>query len=314
MTTWRRAALVLGLLAGTAKSGWQRAIPDGRGCWQERCAEGQFPLALDPIVGAGGTLWMIGHRSVWFSTDGITWRRADHDGGWGERYGATKVFFAGRLWLMGGGNSWARFESDVWSSTDATQWVRVTTAPWPARRGHRTLVFGDRLWVLGGGASSGRVDATPTVELRDVWSSPDGVTWTRETGQAPWTTVECALVRVDRFWVLGAGDAWSSSDGRAWTRVARDLPALARRGGGCAVFKNQLWVFGGIGPAGVTTNDVWSSVDGREWRRRPNAMWSPRGAQFSVVFDDRVWVFGGKTGRADGFANDVWYLDPRFAL
>ena len=53
--------------------------------------------------------------------------------------------------------------------------------PWGNRYDYGLLVFDDRLWVLGGRESD------PRKAHRDVWSSPDGVTWHQEWKQAPWT-------------------------------------------------------------------------------------------------------------------------------
>src|SRR5690606_13130843 len=47
------------------------------------------------------------------------------------------------------------------------------------RGSHGVVSFKKRLWVLGGMTGSGRVN--------DVWSSTDGVSWTQEIANAPWS-------------------------------------------------------------------------------------------------------------------------------
>jgi hypothetical protein len=65
-----------------------------------------------------------------------------------------------------------------------------------------------------------------------------------------------------------------------------------------------MWIFGGRG-----LNDVWYSSDGKHWRIAfAHAPWSTRTTIHSVVFDNKLWIFGGKTGREDSWAGDVWIM------
>ena len=60
-------------------------------------------------------------------------------------------------------------------------WVKVNDrANWQARDSSGELVYKDQLWVFGGWFDS---FAAPP---RDVWSSPDGLAWSRVTAEAPW--------------------------------------------------------------------------------------------------------------------------------
>jgi hypothetical protein len=72
-----------------------------------------------------------------------------------------------------------------------------------------------------------------------------------------------------------------------------------------AAFRGRLWLFGG-----ADHGDVWSSADGRDWTREPDLPGIPRAANYSVVFRDALWVFGGKTGGrgGTGFSDEVWAL------
>ena len=85
---------------------------------------------------------------------------------------------------------------------------------------------------------------------------------------------------------------------------------------GVQVFDGRLWVFGGssegVGDDSAWLNDVRVSDDGATWTEQTaHAPWSRRAPEYSVVFGDRLWIFGGKgiesTGRG-GFADDVWSL------
>jgi hypothetical protein len=134
---------------------------------------------------------------------------------------------------------------------------------------------------------------------------------------------DTAVVWRDQLCVIGGGgfarplrDVWCSNDGNAWTMLTQNAAWSPRVYPGVAVFDDKLWVFGGSAPdrTGDASwlNDVWSSSDGATWSRETTAApWSPRAAQYSVVFRDRLWIYGGKGIEANGrggFADDVWAM------
>ncbi|MFL6211426.1 MAG: hypothetical protein ACJ74W_21435 [Pyrinomonadaceae bacterium] len=276
---------------------WTRAVPPGQGDW---------PRWLVPVVALDGKLWMVGHHSVWSSTDGVRWRQTPHDAAWGERYGATYAFFHDQLWTLGGmDKSWDNFKHDVWATHDGTHWTRMTArAAWSERRGHSTLVFGGKLWVLGGAESSGRADQTPSRMLNDVWSSTDGINWTQVTDSAPWRGELNSVVWQDRMWVFNGDGAWHSTDGRNWVSVAARADWPARHGNNFVVFNDRVWMFGGLG-----YNDVWATSDGIRWQQvAAHAPWTARGTEYSIAFNGKLWLYGGKTGGDYINADDVWFM------
>jgi hypothetical protein len=108
-------------------------------------------------------------------------------------------------------------------------------------------------------------------------------------------------------------DVWSSSDGTGWQcETSAMFPMGGRNGVTSAVFKDRLWVMGGIGPGSFVHNDVWSSSDGATWVQEVvSAPWAHRSSQATVVFNGRMWILGGwtKQGSYDILANDVWSSD-----
>lgn len=87
------------------------------------------------------------------------------------------------------------------------------------------------------------------------------------------------------------------------------------------VFNNKIWVIGGYDGNGVINggvdfyNEVWSSSDGVSWTLETNAPgFIPRYDHASIVFDNKIWVIGGKGFDVPGRAanapfeelNDVW--------
>jgi hypothetical protein len=304
------AAAAVALLP--SRSEWQRVRPWGSGSWQESWTVGTVPLALQPVVGPDDKLWMIGGRGVWRSANGTDWERVASKLPWGDRYGAATVSFRGKLWVIGGEERPA-MKNDVFHSRDGSTWTRAATPPWSARRSHSVAVFRDRLWIIGGSDS---------VERDDVWESSDGQTWRRAVEHAPWgrRADNATIVWKNQLCILGRGpvsrpaaEIWCSPNGQSWTQLAANPGWEPRRGPGLAVFNERILLFGGSSDARVGDdcwlNDVWSSSDGKTWTREPDAPWSRRSAQYSAVFKNRLWIFGGKgieAGGRGGFADDVW--------
>jgi hypothetical protein len=254
-------------------------------------------------------LFIVGQKSIWSSADGINWSSQPKTD-WGERYGMAHVFFDNKIWMLGGMRSWADFRNDVWYSSDGKDWKLATAnAAWTRRRDHSVLVFDNKMWLLGGVEGSGRADQLPSRSLNDVWSSTDGVNWTKVTARAPWAARggHIGLVFDDKLWVIGGvglRDVWSSVNGREWTQVTSQAEWSERQNNGGLVFDSKMWIFGGRG-----LNDVWYSSDGQRWRLAfAQAPWSTRTAFHSVVFADKLWIYSGKTGRKDSWAGDVWTM------
>ena len=287
---------------------WRRVIEPGRGCFQDNCAQGRWAMAIVPLTAFENKLFIVGVKSVWSSADGVNWNSQPKTD-WGERNGMAYLFFDNKLWMLGGMRSWADFRNDVWYSSDGKDWKLATAnTAWTPRRDHSVLVFDNKMWLLGGVESSGRADQLPSRLLNDVWSSADGVKWTKVTANAPARGGHIALVFRNKLWLIdGVGrDVWSSSNGRDWTQATATAGWGARQNNGGLVFDGRMWVFGGRG-----LNDVWYSLDGEHWQMAfAHAPWSTRTASYSVVFDDKLWIFGGKTGREDSWteSSDVWTM------
>lgn len=288
---------------------WVMSLPPGTGRFPEVCGEGQWPMAIVPLVALEGKLWMVAQKNVWSSRDGIRFT-AQPKTDWGERYGEAYVFFKNKIWMLGGMRAWDDFTNDVWYSSDARQWKQATpSAAWCPRRSHGAVVFNNRIWVLGGAVSTGQPDQVPSRFLNDVWCTADGDSWTQVTEDAPWSPRDghVSLVFDDKMWVIGGGgkrDVWNSANGRNWTRATGQAEWGQREGNGGVAFDGRLWIFGGRG-----LNDVWHSQDGTHWQpATAHTPWGPRTTVHSVVFADKLWIYSGKTGRQDSWAGDVWSM------
>jgi hypothetical protein len=222
-------------------------------------------------------LWIIGgdvnqghyHKDVWNSADGREWALVNSGKPvpWGPRALHYTVVFQDKIWVLGGQTIPAiaeapeAFHRDVWTTRDGVTWRPVKPRePYWSARGMigGTAVFRGRLWVLGGGTYD-----TPQVKTRnfynDVWSSADGVAWTRHVEQAPWPP-----------------------------RQYHDV----------AVFDGRLWVLEGYSPQG-NRNDVWYSADGVNWCEVSQTPWKPRHAASVFVHDGALWMVAGNNMESD---------------
>lgn len=212
-----------------------------------------------------GKMWAI-KDSVWSSEDGVNWTCVLEKTPFGVRGYGECVVFDDKIWQLGSG-------ADVWWTTDGVNWTcAVEQAPYGRRSATGVAVFQDKLWVMGGWI--GTPNDPPekhypqSTSLNDVWSSPDGVTWTRVVEHAPWA---------ERVWFIAE------------------------------VFAGRLWTIGGFSNRGSHNfAESWYTEDGETWQRfAPEPHWSPRHEPTIYVFDDALWLVAGN---AWPLQNDVWRL------
>jgi hypothetical protein len=167
--------------------------------------------------------------------------------------------------------------------------------------------------------------------------------WSRETDSAAWdgSYIFSVFVVRNEMWALHPRGNWSSRDGGRW--VGSELPASglnsayqqhevwssadgvhwdkspdrsgAAWGGAPVVYDDQLWLIAAnrnstFAPALLVT------ADGATWRE-DSAPRSPRGAPAVFVFDNKLFMAGGKYSVAESgaqrfiYRNDVWSMSPR---
>lgn len=232
-------------------------------------------------------MWMMGgwyngrlkghsaSNEVWWSTDGAKWQQATAKAGWTPRIAAGAVVFKGKMWILGGTENYyfgtdASLKNDVWHSTDGKDWKLATAnAGWSPRAYHQAVVLNDRIYVFGGGNYVPKYHAN-----NDVWSSDDGVKWTKVADAAPWhpRLWFSAVTYRNRMWVLGGwsnnpsrnwGDVWHSKDGKVWTQLKSKVSWKERHEHSAFVFQDKIWVAGGH--ATPLSSEVWSLALPRNW-------------------------------------------------
>jgi hypothetical protein len=187
------------------------------------------------------------------------------------------------------GKAKSNFSFKIFRVYPELAWEKVTNeAPWAARDSAGELVFHNRMWLLGG--------YIPSL-TNDVWSSADGLNWTREADIPTERGIDIpiAFVFMEKIWVADIdGVLFSSADGKSWSTVTKEAPWRGRSSAGCVVFNDRIWIMGGM-KDGEFLNDIWSSADGVNWKLElPQAPWSKRQIHNTpVVLDGKIWLLGG---------------------
>lgn len=180
-----------------------------------------------------------------------------------------------------------------------------------------TTVREDAMWVVGGWRL---VNGTEHQIFNDVWRSRDGMEWRLVLAEAPWQA-RCyhSVVSFQGYiWIFGGyivkpptnvlGDVWRSRDGIEWEQVTADAPWEDREHMGCVVFKDKVYLLGGVtyGPPFHCFRDVWRmDAQGRWERVTEMAPWGPRRGFGCFVHQGRIWVVAGAD--SDGsLYNDAW--------
>jgi len=235
------------------------------------------------------------HSDVWSSEDGVRWEEATAKAEWPAREGHSLAVWQDKLWLIGG----VRYDlrttfSDVWSSADGSNWERVTdNAPWLSRWDHAAVAFQNRLYLTAGMDLRGNT-------FHDVWVSDDGARWELITNNPPWRERQGHVLLDYRgaLWMVGrlndadsgngparqqptprlqtpgasatggqaqalAGgpnDIWFTKDGVAWEKTDADPPWLGREDHGAVVWRDKIWVTGGMDSKWQWGSDVWYST------------------------------------------------------
>jgi hypothetical protein len=290
--------------------------------WAKVTDNAAFPGAYNfPVFTAHNQMWAFHHRGNWYSTDGRTWTKSELPVA-GLNSGVQKyVQFNDAVYALGtmdGNWTEMRIGTRIARTSDFKRWeVLAETSELPQRIFYGALVFKDRIWLLGGFDGKNYYN--------DVWNSADGVHWTKVLEGAPWSPriARSTVVFKDRIWLIGGGvidgepsnnpragsEIWSSVDGVKWEQV----PARAY-GGTPVVFDGKLWLVG-ANRDGNFSRAVLVTDDGIAWREMA-APWSPRSAVATWVFDNKLYMTGGKYSETQNgqikfiYSNDVWYMSP----
>jgi len=260
---------------------------------------GLVAVGLDGGVGP----WVSGSdtaAAVWVSPDGLTWSRVAHDETvfGGEHGQVMRTVIAGGPGLVAVGwdgrgilDDTPAVDAAIWTSVDGYTWSRVP---------HEDAVFGGA-WIEGvtvGGPGLVAVGGTGGYNTDGdavVWTSVDGITWSRVPhdesvfGGANSYFMSDVTVGGPGLVAVGSGGGtgpwdhgdnhaavWTSVDGIIWSRVPDDEALLSTGGNpapmlsvtaggpGLVAVGSDWWT------QGLARTPVWTSPDGITWTRVPD--------------------------------------------
>lgn len=277
---------------------------------------------LSAVRGAGGAITFTSVNNIQTSSapaySKVMQIRDQADGGIGKTWPTVTqstsqyapagsnpaVSFGGNLWVVGQDLS-NQNRDDAWYSSDnGVTWVNVTAgltggAAFGARWGFQLTVFNNELWLTGGSYG--------VAYYGDVWHSSDGVTWTQAASSAfAARSGHGAVVNNGRLYVIGGynstngrlNDVWSTADGVTWTQETAAAGFTARENISTLSYAGRIWVVGGdVGGLSPVSNEVWSSADGSNWLQANaggNSSAPMRTGASAMVFDNRMWILGGR--------------------
>ena len=223
---------------------------------------GHSPRGMTSVILGGPGLVAVGREdsgddldvAVWTSPDWITWSQIIHDEAvfGGEGFQAMNSVTAGGPGLVAVGVDWLGSEPgvEVWTS-DAAVWISADGITW-SRVTHDEVVFGGEGFqamnsVTAGGPGLVAVGVDESRHAPDmgvstsdavVWTSPDGITWSRVAhGEAVFggdgfqamnsvTVGESGLLAVGVDGSGGHQDAavWASAGGITWSQPVATPP------------------------------------------------------------------------------------------
>lgn len=260
----------------------------------------------------------------------VAWQKQG-DATFGSFHDVQAGFFNGKYFAFGSTlGGFGAFTFGAFQSDDANTWTRLKAAdnngdsiP-KAEHGKLVTGFRNKIWILGGLLPP--VGPSFSAVTNKVWSSSDGLNWTVSTPAVAtdrWSIRERinAVVFKDKLWVIGGSaypafgntnsvgvsynDVWNTADGEAWTQITAAAQFPPRRNPAVFVYKEKIWVVGGLDNGGVYKNDIWNSADGITWTQvtQVNALPLRQGHQVVVHRNQLLLISGETSGVAQ---SDLW--------
>ena len=206
-------------------------------------------------------------NDVWHSYNGVAWTRDTAAALTYGRFGIASCVFNDKIWVSGGTNDTLIYPdnqlNDVWYSTNGADWTAATRnaefiiTSYTGRYFHGMIGWKNKLWILGGQSAGGGY-------FNDVWSSPDGAYWTRETSNTGWSAGQGKNVFIlnDTMYVFDTqlSQLWGTTDGVQWVMLTgRGSVPDTRIQSAETLFNDKLFTFGGYGDAfgPGNTNSIW---------------------------------------------------------
>lgn len=296
-----------------ATSNAQTTPPDSTSTpqiWVKVLDESPWPKSYNfQMFVIDGRLLTIHPQGTWFSSDSKTWTKSQLPNAISNQAFLDYVFFKDALHGLGylnGNIERFTFKPEIYRTRDYKKWETISkNSNLPRRFFYHPFVFKDKIWIIGGEDKSTKYD--------DIWNSSDGINWVKQKSGLPFGARSGSkIVELnDKLYLLN-NDVWSSTDALSWDRVTSEIVKGEEIFGYAAVvFEQKIWLLG-CNRNGQFSSQVIVSSDGKTWEGQ-DAPWSPRGGIAAAVFDNKLYITGGKYGGTPNqpnfiYSNDLWAL------
>lgn len=280
--------------------------------WTKVLDEGPWKKSYNfDIFAIDDRLWVFHADGNWFSTDGKNWTKSSLPNSIYNLAFLDYVYFKGAMYGLGyfnGNIERFTFKPNIYRSRDLTKWETITSGSnLPLRYFYHPFVFQDKVWIIGGEYKNEK--------FHDIWNSPDGLVWTKQKDGLPFGDQGGQVVNFKGKLYMLANDVWSSEDGLNWELVTSEIVKGEKIFGYApVVYDNKIWLLG-CNRNGQFSSQVLVSSDGKTWEGE-SAPWTPRGGIAAAVFNNKIYMTGGKYGGTANqpdfrYSNDLWTLSKK---
>jgi hypothetical protein len=282
--------------------------------WTKLTEQANFAKSYNfQLFSLNNKLWAFHPDGNYFTSDGKIWMKSSLPNSIHNLAFLDYVRFNNAVYGLGhftGNSENYNLDTRITQTTDLIKWNTVAAeSNLPKRFFYHPFVFNNRIWIIGG---SDGVRA-----YNDAWSSPDAIHWTKEADQLPFTPGNHfhVLDFKGKLLLLDNNKVWSSTDAIHWTKLTDKIVDADMFGYTPVVFDEKLWLLGCNRNQQFST-EILVSSDGIHFEAQ-DAPWSPRGGVAAAVYNDKLYITGGKYGGfKEGttetefvYSNDVWCLE-----
>lgn len=219
---------------------------------------------------------------------------------------STSTPISEKILVLGGGPGAAPGSdlNDIYATSDMNNWSLIsannptTTTKWSTRIDPGMAYLNNKFYLIGGGPGNCCGD----MDRGDVWSSTDGVSWTKLTGNAPFIgrNILHPVVLNGKIYIIETSSTttttsgprvWSSTDGATWVVVTNSATFGHIHQPTPAAFNGKLYIVGGQ-QGNTTLASVWTSIDGATWTK-VSTMGPQTTQAYAYVYNSKLYVIGG---------------------
>lgn len=277
--------------------------------WQRITESAPFSKSYNfQMMAIRDTLWVLHHDGAWYSLNGIQWVKSTLTNIIGNNGFLDYIWFRNALYGLGtfeGNIEHYKLTTAIHSSTDMRNWQLLSAETnLPKRFFYHPFVFNNKIWIIGGG--------TEKEQYADIWNSDDAIHWVKQADHLPFgKRQESQIVFFHQKLFLLNNDIWSSVDAIHWVKEADHFVKEDIFGYSSVVFDDKIWLLG-CNRNNLFRSESLVSSDGKSWTAT-SAPWSPRGGTASCIFQNQIFMTGGKYGGTRDnpnfiYSNDVWAM------